>query len=91
MSTYTPTPPGPFQILVRECQPGYLGKGWVIFGDVQGQYIWPGTVLVDEAGATLVVSGHCHLRMVEGPSKWGWVVDREVPVGTILRELPTQG
>lgn len=86
MSTPNRPPPGPFQILVRECQPGYLNKGWVIYGDSQGRYIRPGTVLLDEAGGEVTVFGLCHMRMVVGPSKWGWVVDREIAVGATLQE-----
>ena len=82
----TKPPPGPFQILVRECHPGFLNKGWVIYGDAQGRYIRSGTVLLDEAGGEVTVFGHCHMRMVEGPSKWGWVVDREIAVGATLQE-----
>ena len=79
--------PGPFQILVRECAPAPpKHKGWVIFGEVQGRYIRPGTVLLDEAGGDVTVFGHCHMRMATGPSKWGWVVDREVTLGATLRE-----
>jgi hypothetical protein len=78
--------PGPFQILVRECYAGPKGRGWVILGDAQGRYIRPGTVLLDDAGERVAVFGHCHMKMTTGPSKWGWVVDREVPVGATLRE-----
>ena len=82
----TNTYPGPFQILVRECYAGYKNQGWVIHGEAEGRYIRPGTVLRDEVGTGVTVIGLCHMRMVKGPSKWGWVVDREVAVGTTLRE-----
>jgi hypothetical protein len=78
--------PGPFQILVQECYVGPKNKGWVIHGEAQGRYIRPGTVLLDGAGGEVTVFGHCRMRMVVGPSKWGWVVDREIPVGAVLRE-----
>ena len=86
MSTATKPVPGPFQILVRECYVGFKNQGWVIHGDAQGRYIRPGTVLLDEAGGEVTVLGSTHMRMIVGPSKWGWVVDREVPVGAMLRE-----
>ena len=82
----TKTSPGPFQILVRECYVGFKNQGWVILGEVQGRYIRPGTVLLDEGEREVTVIGATHMRMVSGPSKWGWVVDREIPVGAVLRE-----
>lgn len=76
----------PFSITVTECHQGFKGHGWVIFGDARGRYIPPGTVVTDEDGGEVTVIGVVHMRMANGPSKWGWAVDRETPVGTVLRE-----
>ena len=82
-----PKPPGPSHITVRECSPSYPNKGWLIFGDVRGRCIQRGAVFLDDAGGEVTVIGHCHMRMISGPNKWGWIVDRELPVGTTLREV----
>lgn len=82
----TPKSPGPFHVTVQDCHPDPRGRRWIIFGEARGRYIRPGTVLLDDEGKSVTMLGHCHMRMISGPNKWGWVVDREVPVGTALRE-----
>ena len=82
----TPKLPGPSLITVQECFPYPRGRRWILLGEVEGRYIQPGTVLSDDKGGTVTMLGHCHMKMTSGQSKWGWVVDQEVPVGTTLRE-----
>lgn len=79
-----------FELHVTECCGGPPGrKGWMVFGNAQGRYIQRGTVLAGDNGEEYTVFGVCRMRMIEGPSKWGWVVDRQVPVGTTLTEQGT--